>query len=618
MFGSLLSLRSAERRPAWVAFAFLTVLIASHTLLETARDALFLAHIPATRLPFVYLAIAALSLGIARLEARLTRALPRRASIVGWTALAAAGTALFSLLLRALGLRRHYVSMLRSQLRDTPSTQAFPELDVASLETLVAALDSRDDNEVLAALEILEREQKARLVPALIMHHPSDAVVLRALALFARARRSQVVHVIDRLFAHPSIEVRCAAVATRALLAPDVGVLRALLDSERAPELRAAIIVHLIAAGDIHGSEAGAQLEQLLRDSLPSTRCALATAISWRADHAFDAVLVQLAAAKEWEVRQAALAAMTQAPAAVFLPALIHALGSERTRSAARRALRAHAADGFAAARDALRDVSLPRALRWELPRTLALFEPGAALQALLAQLTGEPDGMVRYRIIRALETLVEQHPARSLDRRTLEGVIAETVGRAYRHLDERLVLQQGALDEPQRRTPGHELLVSVLRDKERNALGRLLRLLGLAHPAADFSSIRASLRSTSLKTRANGVELVGNVLEQPLRGAVLGLIDELPDPQRLAAAGPFYRAARLDYTALLGRMLARESPALQDFTAYHIAELGLSQFRPLIAALAEADPARADLARALTRLPGSTRGGNEPELAPC
>ena len=83
------------------------------------------------------------------------------------------------------------VVLLRNQLRagGPRLSPAFPELDVASLETLVAALDSADDNEVLAALDVLERERKARLVPALILHHPSETVVLRALGLFARARR---------------------------------------------------------------------------------------------------------------------------------------------------------------------------------------------------------------------------------------------------------------------------------------------------------------------------------------------------------------------------------------------------------------------------------------------
>src|SRR5262249_12587018 len=56
------------------AFATLLGITAGHTLLETARDALFLARLPAARLPWVYLAIAALGLVLSRGRRRTGRA----------------------------------------------------------------------------------------------------------------------------------------------------------------------------------------------------------------------------------------------------------------------------------------------------------------------------------------------------------------------------------------------------------------------------------------------------------------------------------------------------------------------------------------------------------------
>ena len=55
--------------------------MAAHALLETARDALFLASIPATRLPFVYLGVAAASLVVASIQ---DRGRGGRASLAGW------------------------------------------------------------------------------------------------------------------------------------------------------------------------------------------------------------------------------------------------------------------------------------------------------------------------------------------------------------------------------------------------------------------------------------------------------------------------------------------------------------------------------------------------------
>ena len=48
-----------ERRSLAAAFVTLFGLVAAHTLLETARDALFLARLPPSQLPWAYLAIAA-------------------------------------------------------------------------------------------------------------------------------------------------------------------------------------------------------------------------------------------------------------------------------------------------------------------------------------------------------------------------------------------------------------------------------------------------------------------------------------------------------------------------------------------------------------------------------
>ena len=71
MIGRALGIRPSERGAVFAAFAFLTALLSSHALLETARDALFLTHLPAGQLPFMYLGVAALSLLLARAEVEL-------------------------------------------------------------------------------------------------------------------------------------------------------------------------------------------------------------------------------------------------------------------------------------------------------------------------------------------------------------------------------------------------------------------------------------------------------------------------------------------------------------------------------------------------------------------
>lgn len=73
---ALFDVRPDERRPLGAAFLALLGIMVAHTLVETARDALFLARIPVEHLPLVYLALAAFGLA----SGRLARALERRKS----------------------------------------------------------------------------------------------------------------------------------------------------------------------------------------------------------------------------------------------------------------------------------------------------------------------------------------------------------------------------------------------------------------------------------------------------------------------------------------------------------------------------------------------------------
>ena len=81
MLSTLGEVRPEERRGATAAFVTLFGILAGHTLLETARDALFLARIPPTRLPFMYIAIAGVAFALSRLPAPKLGRLSSRATL---------------------------------------------------------------------------------------------------------------------------------------------------------------------------------------------------------------------------------------------------------------------------------------------------------------------------------------------------------------------------------------------------------------------------------------------------------------------------------------------------------------------------------------------------------
>src|SRR5579859_5032382 len=97
--------------------------------------------------------------------------------------------AAFGALAVAFLLRRQYVQTFRDQVVEgklDPHTRV-PELDLASTESLVEMLSSPNDARVLAAVETLAAQRKARLIPSLLLYHPSSKIAARVLEILGEA-----------------------------------------------------------------------------------------------------------------------------------------------------------------------------------------------------------------------------------------------------------------------------------------------------------------------------------------------------------------------------------------------------------------------------------------------
>ena len=177
----------------------------------------------------------------------LSESVLRRGDVV--LAAAAAATALVWIALVS-ELKGLYLDVFRVALREGTLRPALdlPPVDLASLETLIGALNSADDHEVLAAIDLLAAEGRTRLVPVLILYHPSQLVVLRALSLFASEGRKDFVPVAERLAHHADAEIRAAALRARTQVAPEELLLRTAAEDE-SPLVRATAAVGRVAGG---------------------------------------------------------------------------------------------------------------------------------------------------------------------------------------------------------------------------------------------------------------------------------------------------------------------------------------------------------------------------------
>ncbi len=480
----------------------------------------------------------------------------------------------------ALDLKPLYLELFRTSLREGLMRRDAdaPELDLGALETLFGALNSQDDAEVLGAVDLLAEEGRARLIPALILFHPSTPVVLRALELFVEAGRIDFVPIADRLLTHNDAEVRAAALRARTVAQAEEPPLRRAQD-DPSPLVRATALVGLVSGGWI-SDHAQETLDALLGSDEAEAHLALAQAISRQPAALFAPTLLALIDSPHAEVRAAAARAMGQLREPGFLEALLPLLARHETRQAAREAFHLHGREGLLFLDAALRRPDLPRAVRLHLPRSLMGFEPAEAAAALLASLLREQDGGVRYKALRALGRIAHQHPDVPLDRRLLEEAARRTAAAALRAVYWRQVLLAGARADARRATPGHQLLVALVGHKEEHAVERLVRLLGLLQAGEDYERLYRGLRTQNPKVRASSRELLENLLRPPLRQAVLALIDDAPPEQRLQAAADFVGFVPTTYDGLLAALLEEGDETVRSLAAHHVGELGLAGLR--------------------------------------
>ncbi len=520
----------------------------------------------------------------------------------------------------AAGLKRPYFDLFRATLeRESKRARTVvPDLDLASLEALIAALSRPDEREVVAALELLAEQGRTRLVPALILYHPSPVVVEHALEQFEQVGRTDHLGMLEHLLERPDGGVRRAALLH---LPPgparDAALEKSLADETQ--DVRATAIVGLLSRPESAHPRVASILDTIVSAGSSEAKRALAEAIRHAPHPKFDGVLVALAEGRDPRHCGAVAAAMGANPKPVFVKSLLSMLEWRACREEARRALVEHGPVALEALTRAMREGTANVRVRRHLPRTIARFDPQTAATILMRRLLEDDDGVVRYKILRAIGRLRTNDPSIRLDEKILDRAADENARQAFRLLAWRVALARGATAQGGReartapRAPSTslvgELLGDLLHDKHLNAIERLFRILQLEHPHEDLVRMYRGLRSERRRSRDTSRELLRHVVASPLREAVAALVDDTSDEARLAAgarwAPDIEREAAGDTASTLGAILDRGGSVLRSIAAVRAAELGLVEQEPSISRVrVDDDPVLAvTIAGALERL---------------
>ncbi len=443
-----------------------------------------------------------------------------------------------------VGIRKPYLARLREAIsRGTLHAQkTIAPLDLESAQMLVQRLGHEDALEVIGAMNALCRRGHVGFVPALVLLHGDDRVLVRALAHFGDSARTDWIPLAQRLLSDRR-EVVCGAAARALARHGSLDVERLTSDVGWRVRGYAAVVLaqrdgaedaveHGAVAGLLHepgprGAEARMGMLEAIGDAPPAVRLSrlLLTLAEADAESFEHTERVARAAARQRDRR--------------LIPSLVDRLSHAEGREAVRAALVSFGDEALDAVWWALRDTSRPRRFRMLVPRTIERFGSRSAAAHLLENIETEEDGLVRYKSIRALESLVASQGL-TVDRQRVERVAQATL---RRHV--RLLALREVLDDPVgARAAAERLLAGLLDDKIRQSLERVFRLLAIAHPREDLRRVRIASVSGDAFVRANAGELLDTLLwrsdERELRDLLRIVIDDLPRAERVS------RAARL------------------------------------------------------------------------
>lgn len=478
----------------------------------------------------------------------------------------------------AIALRGPYLDLFRHALnRNTPDERRNLQLDLNSVELVVEALSSRDEIQVVAAIDLLAASDRARLIPALILYHESEAVLIRSLEAIGTKDRRDWIPLAERLLDHKSPQVRVAALKALARKGDRLTVEKRMLDINPYVRAHAAFWLAQTHDGDLVKDPAVSQILAMGGEAGAEAQVGLLEAIREDGDQRWVEVISELAKSSNDRVVETAVLAIGKVRDDRFIPLLIDRLGLRAGRDVVRDAIASMGDPALDALEAALGASDTPRQVRRHIPRTISRFDSLRAVQILTDHLGREKDGAVRFKILRGLGRLVASTSLR-VEREAIERRLHVELLEYLRLLSLRVPIEAGLETTPEAARSGR-LLVGLLTDKMNQALERIFRLLQIAHRNEDLRSVSFAVRSNDKRVRAQALEflsaltLSSSVPEN--RDLIRIIMDDMSEDEQLERVHQLLPHQPTTHRAAVLRLLEDEDESLAGIATYHGLEIG-------------------------------------------
>jgi ATP:ADP antiporter, AAA family len=447
--------------------------------------------------------------------------------------------------------RRQYVESFRSGLRrGAVGFDSVDLTDATALELVVQSLGRAEPRQVVHSIHLLQKHDRAQLVPPLLLYHDDPGVRGATLRAMSAAMRRDATNLVERCLADEDLAVRAEAVRTLAILRSrdSVTMMLPLLDSGD-PGLVAAAVVALANEGDAnHRDRAAGALTRMMESDSPAWRAEAAKAIGFLERWDSGEALTLLLGDRSHEVVREAISATARCvsrsgPNPLWAPALISLLDDRRLKHDARNALISFGEPVIPALIHFMNSPDERLWVRRALPRTIAMIGGPGAFPALAESLRTARDPFLARKIIEGLGSLpcdagTSGHPAS-----IVHAIGIQSAG-YFRALSGLVAL--GTLEHARFATPfvvwdGEEYQPSLLEQLLAERMtGSVKNIFGLLLILYDRRNVRDAQRAVTSGVAAKqrlAVEFLDNVLEPEVRRIVVPVIDERPLDEKLEAA---------------------------------------------------------------------------------
>ena len=435
----------------------------------------------------------------------------------------------------AMYARRQYVGTLSvnmHQLQLDPERNTAPVLDALTTSVISDKLNSKDPNEVLYALDLFKMGQEHQRHDSVrkLLEHSNPEIRTKAISVLDAAGDEGARGLIVPLLKDHDIQVRTEAL----LYLSQYDHIDPLEQLEQGGDfadysVRSGIVAYLARLGGDENLEAArVVLDAMVREPGPQgrrTRLEAARLIGNLPAH-FEPQLGQLLQDSDKEVVRYAMRAAALHRRRRWAPLFVERLADPELHHDAVESILAFGESIAGTLRDYLGDESVPIEIRREIPPILLRLDSPVSIR-ILANNVIQGDNMLRYRIISALNKLLDLHKDVEMDASSIETVLVAEIMGYYRSCQ---LLASAVGDAIE--------LKEQLKESMKQDLERIFRLMKLLSPEQSLQNAYLGLQSKDPATHANALEYLDNTLKPQLRHLLVPLIDsDVSDAERARLA---------------------------------------------------------------------------------